>query len=131
MSALPAASATHRDEPSRADLACLEHWLARFNAALQSANAGQLEGLFEPDSHWRDLLGLTWQIETPIERHRTSVSSSPNPPSHCGRTVCRSILTAARRASVSEPRSRSSRPFCDFRPRWVNAQASCGFVVTA
>jgi len=64
MSALPSASAPHRDEPGHADIACLEHWLGRFNAALHSADTRQLESLFESDSHWRDLLGLTWQIET-------------------------------------------------------------------
>jgi putative flavoprotein involved in K+ transport len=40
------------------------HWLARFEAALASRDAAALEGLFRADSHWRDVLALTWRIQT-------------------------------------------------------------------
>jgi cation diffusion facilitator CzcD-associated flavoprotein CzcO len=36
-------------------------WLAGFEQALAT---GELEPLFHPDSYWRDLLALTWQIRT-------------------------------------------------------------------
>ena len=40
------------------------HWLARFEAALRSRDGARLEGLFHADSHWRDVLALTWRIQT-------------------------------------------------------------------
>jgi hypothetical protein len=40
------------------------HWLARFEAALSSRDAARLRGLFSADSHWRDVLALTWRIQT-------------------------------------------------------------------
>ena len=39
-------------------------WLEGFNAALDARDAGRLETLFCPDSHWRDLLALTWSFGT-------------------------------------------------------------------
>jgi putative flavoprotein involved in K+ transport len=39
-------------------------WLDRFNAALDACDAARLGALFRPESHWRDLLGLTWTIAT-------------------------------------------------------------------
>ena len=40
------------------------HWLARFEAALTAGDEASLEQLFQPDSHWRDVLALTWGIAT-------------------------------------------------------------------
>jgi putative flavoprotein involved in K+ transport len=40
------------------------HWLARFEAAVGSRDAARLQSLFNPDSHWRDVLALTWRIRT-------------------------------------------------------------------
>ena len=42
----------------------VEVWLARFNAALAAADAAELAAMFAPDGHWRDILALTWTIET-------------------------------------------------------------------
>ena len=39
-------------------------WLAQFETALAEANDLQIKTLFHPDSHWRDVLALTWQIRT-------------------------------------------------------------------
>ena len=42
-------------------------WLTAFEAALAQTNASgntALEALFQPDSHWRDLVALTWRVET-------------------------------------------------------------------
>jgi hypothetical protein len=40
------------------------HWLARFEAALVARHEAALRELFRPDSHWRDVLALTWRIGT-------------------------------------------------------------------
>src|SRR5438128_2855880 len=40
------------------------HWLARFERALAEADDILLETLFHPDTHWRDVLALTWHIRT-------------------------------------------------------------------
>jgi len=41
-----------------------DHWLARFERALAECDDVLLKVLFHPDSHWRDVLALTWQIRT-------------------------------------------------------------------
>jgi cation diffusion facilitator CzcD-associated flavoprotein CzcO len=42
----------------------VESWLARFERALAKPGDGLLETLFHPDSHWRDVLALTWDFST-------------------------------------------------------------------
>ncbi len=39
-------------------------WLARFEKALAEFDFVRLKNLFHADSHWRDVLALTWQIRT-------------------------------------------------------------------
>jgi len=39
-----------------------ESWLARFEGAL--ANASELQALFHGESYWRDVLALSWNIQT-------------------------------------------------------------------
>src|SRR4030095_15524295 len=41
-----------------------DHWLARFDRALAERDDVLLKTLFHPDSHWRDILALTWRIKT-------------------------------------------------------------------
>jgi len=41
-----------------------EEWLAQFEAALEERADGALASLFHPDSHWRDVLALTWTLRT-------------------------------------------------------------------
>ena len=41
-----------------------DDWLARFEAALAQSDEALLKTLFHADSHWRDVLALTWQIQT-------------------------------------------------------------------
>jgi putative flavoprotein involved in K+ transport len=54
-------SRTAAESPAGArDLA--QAWLDRFEAALQARDRAALEGLFAPDSHWRDLLAFAWTI---------------------------------------------------------------------
>src|SRR5256712_542234 len=40
------------------------HWLATFEKALAGGDDALLKTLFHPDSHWRDVLALTWHIRT-------------------------------------------------------------------
>jgi cation diffusion facilitator CzcD-associated flavoprotein CzcO len=41
-----------------------DHWLAEFERALTEADDVLLKSLFHADSHWRDVLALTWNIQT-------------------------------------------------------------------
>jgi putative flavoprotein involved in K+ transport len=41
-----------------------EGWLAQFEAALAAPDHVRLQTLFHADSHWRDVLALTWRIKT-------------------------------------------------------------------
>src|SRR5262245_15676797 len=40
------------------------NWLAQFENAVAQLDAAALENLFHADSHWRDVLALTWRITT-------------------------------------------------------------------
>jgi putative flavoprotein involved in K+ transport len=42
----------------------VEGWLARLNAAVSAPSAETLGALFEADSHWRDAVGLSWELQT-------------------------------------------------------------------
>ena len=44
--------------------ATVTHWLTQFERALSQADDSLLESLFHADSHWRDVLALSWRIET-------------------------------------------------------------------
>ena len=41
-----------------------ENWLAQFEGALARPDGGLLKTLFHPDSYWRDVLALSWNIQT-------------------------------------------------------------------
>ena len=41
-----------------------ENWFAQFERALTEPDDVLLKSLFHTDSHWRDVLALTWQIKT-------------------------------------------------------------------
>ncbi len=52
-------------EPRDTTLAeTVQGWLARLAKALAAADETRLEALFHPESYWRDLLALTWDITT-------------------------------------------------------------------
>jgi putative flavoprotein involved in K+ transport len=54
-----------RAETTDTTLAATVHdWLARFEEALAPGDQAELEALFHADSHWRDLLAITWDIVT-------------------------------------------------------------------
>jgi cation diffusion facilitator CzcD-associated flavoprotein CzcO len=42
----------------------VENWLAQFQSALAQPGDVPLATLFHPDSHWRDVLALTWDLRT-------------------------------------------------------------------
>ena len=42
----------------------VDHWLAEFEAALAAPGDADLRALFTFDCHWRDLLALSWTIQT-------------------------------------------------------------------
>jgi hypothetical protein len=46
------------------DLTVTERWLAQFERALSEGDTASLKMLFHADSHWRDVLPLTWRIMT-------------------------------------------------------------------
>jgi len=41
-----------------------ETWLAQFEAALADADEAALKALFHSDSYWRDVLALSWKLQT-------------------------------------------------------------------
>jgi cation diffusion facilitator CzcD-associated flavoprotein CzcO len=41
-----------------------ENWLAQFESALTGHDEGWLRRLFHPDSYWRDVLALSWNLQT-------------------------------------------------------------------
>ncbi|HEV7602451.1 MAG TPA: NAD(P)/FAD-dependent oxidoreductase [Bradyrhizobium sp.] len=42
----------------------VDKWLAQFESALAKPGRGLLKTLFHPDSHWRDVLALSWDFRT-------------------------------------------------------------------
>src|SRR4051812_18950224 len=42
----------------------VENWLRQFERALAGPDVARLASLFQHDSYWRDVLALTWRIET-------------------------------------------------------------------
>jgi thioredoxin reductase len=41
-----------------------ENWLAQFETALAESDGSLLKALFHPDSYWRDVLALSWNLQT-------------------------------------------------------------------
>ena len=41
-----------------------ENWLAQFEEALAKPDPVLLKTLFHPDSYWRDVLALSWNLQT-------------------------------------------------------------------
>ena len=51
-----------RPAPSAEEAA--DQWMGAFNLALAGGNADALGELFLPDSHWRNIFGISWQLAT-------------------------------------------------------------------
>jgi putative flavoprotein involved in K+ transport len=45
-------------------IAIANHWLGRFETTLREADDAALKSLFIEDAHWRDVLALSWRIQT-------------------------------------------------------------------
>ncbi len=41
-----------------------DRWLAEFERALSDSDWSGVKALLHPESHWRDVLALTWDIQT-------------------------------------------------------------------
>lgn len=41
-----------------------ENWLAQFESAITASDQTPLKALFHPDSYWRDVLALSWNLQT-------------------------------------------------------------------
>ena len=41
-----------------------QHWLAQFENALAAPDDSLLQTLFHPESYWRDVLALSWNLQT-------------------------------------------------------------------
>src|SRR6202140_2566501 len=41
-----------------------DNWLARFEDSLAKRDEAQFKALFHPDSYWRDVLALSWKLQT-------------------------------------------------------------------
>src|SRR6201995_4527730 len=41
-----------------------ENWLAQFETALSDGDEAALKNLFLPESYWRDVLALSWNLQT-------------------------------------------------------------------
>jgi len=54
----------HRTPRPEASRQAAERWLRQFEQALRKADDKGLRALFRPDGHWRDVLALTWTIQT-------------------------------------------------------------------
>src|SRR5437763_7202889 len=46
-----------------------ENWLAQFETALAEPDDGLLKALFHPNSYWRDVLALSWNLQTTNGAH--------------------------------------------------------------
>ena len=42
----------------------VDQWIGAFNLALAAGDADALGNLFLPDSHWRNIFGISWQLAT-------------------------------------------------------------------
>ena len=50
--------------PTDTARATADQWLARLEKALVQRDELLLRSLFHPDCHWRDVLALSWRIQT-------------------------------------------------------------------
>ena len=109
----------------------VDEWLMQFERALAEPGTAALGALFHPDSHWRDLLALTWTIDT-IEgarRHRRGAEGAGRgAPSRPG---FGSIRTAPRPAPVTRAGTAAIEAIFRFETARAAAAAWCGSCRTA
>jgi thioredoxin reductase len=80
----------------------VEGWLSRFEQALAAPGDAGLRALFHTDSHWRDVLALTWRIRTvsgadahlPELKRRATQAGARNFALDASRTAPRKVVRA-------------------------------------
>ncbi|MFN5280312.1 MAG: hypothetical protein ACK5DO_23555, partial [Bradyrhizobium sp.] len=72
-----------------------DNWLVQFEDALASPDDVLLKPLFHPDSYWRDVLALSWNIQT-VNRAFAIIEELP---SHARRSDPRDFRIDAERAA--------------------------------
>ena len=75
-----------------------DNWLAQFEEALAKSDGGLLKTLFHPDSHWRDVLALSWNIQTVNGADAILKELSASRAGRRAQSALPSIPTAPRRA---------------------------------
>jgi cation diffusion facilitator CzcD-associated flavoprotein CzcO len=81
-------------------VASAERWLALFRQALAQPGSVPLETLFHSDSHWRDVLALTWDLRTVSGRHAIVEHLA----AHAGRAAPTGFKIASDRAAPRQVR---------------------------
>jgi cation diffusion facilitator CzcD-associated flavoprotein CzcO len=77
-----------------------ENWLAQFESAITASDQTTLKALFHPDSYWRDVLALSWNLQT----------------INGAEAIIRELKADARRAAPNDFRIDPDRA----APRWVS-----------
>ena len=75
-----------------------ENWLAQFEDALAKPDDGALKTLFHPDSYWRDVLALSWNLQTINGRDAILKDVEGAGAAHGADRLCRRSRPRARRA---------------------------------
>ena len=65
-----------------------DNWLAQFEEALGKPDEALLKTLFHPDSYWRDVLALSWNIQTAQRRRRDPESAAAAGPQRGAQRLC-------------------------------------------
>ncbi len=89
-----------------------ENWLAQFETALAEPDDGLLKTLFHPDSHWRDVLALSWNLQTINGADAILAELKAHRPPRRSRRL--SDRSRPRRAAPGDPR-RHQRDRSDFQ----------------
>ena len=75
----------------------VENWLAQFESALAAPDGEILKTLFHPESYWRDVLALSWNIQT-VNGADAILRELKVHAGRAARADCGSIRIARRRA---------------------------------
>ena len=75
-----------------------DNWLAQFEDALARPDDGLLESLFHPDSYWRDVLALSWNLQTINGARRDPERVEGPRRRRCAKRICGRSGSTQRRA---------------------------------
>ena len=101
-----------------------ENWLAQFEQALAEPDDVLLKTLFHADSYWRDVLALSWNLQTTngADAILKELKLHAGRASPCGFA---STPIAPRRAASPAPARTRSKRFSDSKRRKAAATESC------